>query len=1078
MATVSQQIQQVYLGLLGRAADQTGLDYWTNEIDSGALTLEQLRANIVNEQPEYAEGLGTMTRAQVVASLYENLFDRAPDSEGLDYWVNGGGATVNVDQLVLALVNGAAASDTLALDNKVEVAQYYTAQAGDDFSVDAAAGAVADVDGSLQSVQEAKAAIDSGSVSSGQTSTLTAGVDTLTGTANDDTFTAGLSADANGAANVETLSAFDSIEGGAGTDTLKAFAVGAFSVPSSATISNVENIVLQGDNAITADIQNNVSGAKSLSVKAGGAVDIDTKANVASVSVLDATTVNIDDNGSATTTADTLASVSIKSHTTAATVNSDALTSLSLADAAVGATATVTGAHKLDLSLSKMTGGTVTDNTASTVNVATTGATSTGVTLAAGEATAVTVNADEKLTVADLQAAKMQSLTVTGDSLVTVNAATGAAALKAIDASDSTGGLDIDAITLTTQSFTGGAGKDSVTLGLSTKAVDMGAGDDTVALTGASLGNGGSVDAGEGTDTLSMSATNAATASANTTFAGTISGFEKLALGTVANGASDTVNLANLDNIDYVVSAGSVGGSAGTPGTQESAVVTVNGAATGADQVTFDGTTITLADGDNDATIAKKLAAGTYANYTITQTAAQLGSGAVTVTNKATGNATDLLAANFAFTDAATDGAPQLAIGNYTEGNATVGSEATEQFELTVTGAAEGADTITALGQTITLVDGDDATAIATKIAAGTYADWTANSTNGVVTFTSKTADSDVTNAAIGDFTVNDVSANTTPGVTVGTINQGQAVGAGTGLNLTNLASGGTLELTATGYTTVGIKDAANGTSDELNVVINNSGVAPLNAGTVVAADVETINISTQDSGLQANTAATIDSAALVATSATSIVVSGNNGLNLTNMANTKVTSFDASGVVANGTDDTAANLAVTFDSANDTATASVSITGGEGNDTLTGGAAKDTIVGGAGDDILNGEGGVDTLTGGAGKDTFVFTSVSDSGVSYDTITDLGAEDTIRFSSNISNNDGVSTVAGTQLGAALSGIDEANAVFQDYLDTAANKGAGIVSWFQTGGDTYIVQDNSADTTFQNGADNVQPRNCP
>lgn len=256
MATVSQQIQQVYLGLLGRAADQSGLDYWTNEIDSGSLTLEQLRANIVNEQPEYAEGLGTMTRAQVVASLYENLFDRAPDSEGLDYWVNGGGSTVNADQLVLALVNGAAASDTLALDNKVEVAQYYTAQAGDGFSVDAAAAAVADVDGSLQSVQEAKSAIDSGNVSSGDTFTLTQGLDTLTGTANDDTFNAYAFNGVSGA-DVTTLNSVDTINGGTGRDTLniEVKADGGtedFNGTVQGTIKNVEVININNAQANTA----------------------------------------------------------------------------------------------------------------------------------------------------------------------------------------------------------------------------------------------------------------------------------------------------------------------------------------------------------------------------------------------------------------------------------------------------------------------------------------------------------------------------------------------------------------------------------------------------------------------------------------------------------------------------------------------------------------------------------------------------------------------------------------------------------------------------------------------------------
>lgn len=161
MATVSQQIQQIYVGLLGRAADQAGLDYWTAEIEGGVLTIEELRANIVNEQPEYEAGLGSMTRAEAVAALYEALFNRAPEAEGLEYWVNGEGSTVNFDQLILALINGASEADAAALANKVAAAEYYTSAVGDAYTAESAAAAVADVDATEASLDASKAAVDS-----------------------------------------------------------------------------------------------------------------------------------------------------------------------------------------------------------------------------------------------------------------------------------------------------------------------------------------------------------------------------------------------------------------------------------------------------------------------------------------------------------------------------------------------------------------------------------------------------------------------------------------------------------------------------------------------------------------------------------------------------------------------------------------------------------------------------------------------------------------------------------------------------------------------------------------------------
>ncbi|MBL4783437.1 MAG: DUF4214 domain-containing protein [Porticoccaceae bacterium] len=123
---ITSQVQEIYIGLLGRAADYSGLQYWHNQITSGALTIEQLRANIVSSQPEYSQGLGSMSRTDALGVLYQNLFSRDPDGEGLEYWVRGGGSTVSFDQLVLALVNGASTVDRSLLDTKIEAAETFT----------------------------------------------------------------------------------------------------------------------------------------------------------------------------------------------------------------------------------------------------------------------------------------------------------------------------------------------------------------------------------------------------------------------------------------------------------------------------------------------------------------------------------------------------------------------------------------------------------------------------------------------------------------------------------------------------------------------------------------------------------------------------------------------------------------------------------------------------------------------------------------------------------------------------------------------------------------------------------------
>jgi len=216
------------------------------------------------------------------------------------------------------------------------------------------------------------------------------------------------------------------------------------------------------------------------------------------------------------------------------------------------------------------------------------------------------------------------------------------------------------------------------------------------------------------------------------------------------------------------------------------------------------------------------------------------------------------------------------------------------------------------------------------------------------------------------------------------TVNLSAAVGGGT---LNNLSSGGTVKLTTNdggGNVTIGVKGALLSNTDVLNLALSKS-TALTNSGTVTVANVETININTADS-VAAGSDAAIHQLILAATTATSLVVTGNNGLNLSNTGNVAITNFDASGVVGNSTTastfvaattDSAANLAVTFASANSSTTAAVTIKGGAGNDSLSGLATIDTISGGGGNDIIAGGTGADVLDGGTGIDTVSYADVT-----------------------------------------------------------------------------------------------------
>ncbi|EPJ7993819.1 DUF4214 domain-containing protein [Pseudomonas aeruginosa] len=166
MATTSAQVQQLYVAYLGRAADKAGLDYWLGELNAtpATITLEQVRANFVNEQPEYANAYAGLNRVDTVTKIYNNLFGRAPDAAGLTYWTTGGGATVAADQLLVAFINGASSADAQVVTNKVLVSEVYTSTVGSNYVQADAATILNGITGDTATVAAAFAKLQDGSL--------------------------------------------------------------------------------------------------------------------------------------------------------------------------------------------------------------------------------------------------------------------------------------------------------------------------------------------------------------------------------------------------------------------------------------------------------------------------------------------------------------------------------------------------------------------------------------------------------------------------------------------------------------------------------------------------------------------------------------------------------------------------------------------------------------------------------------------------------------------------------------------------------------------------------------------------
>lgn len=128
MPTSSTDIQKLYLAYFGRCADPDGLTYWLNQAALGLLDMVGTAQSFA-QSPEYLNTYQALNTSALIDRLYQNLFDRSPDSAGAWYWQqqldNG---NLSVADLALALVNGALDNDALLMQNRLTLANQLTQQ--------------------------------------------------------------------------------------------------------------------------------------------------------------------------------------------------------------------------------------------------------------------------------------------------------------------------------------------------------------------------------------------------------------------------------------------------------------------------------------------------------------------------------------------------------------------------------------------------------------------------------------------------------------------------------------------------------------------------------------------------------------------------------------------------------------------------------------------------------------------------------------------------------------------------------------------------------------------------------------
>jgi len=997
------QVSQLYVSLFGRAPDTEGLGFWVTAL-AGGMTMAEVAQSMYDTTPARAYYPAFATNQEIISTFYKNVLGRAADAEGLAFWTAKLDAATSKGAVFAELINNvvtytgtdAAGLKSAALfANKVTVAQYFGETVG---TVSAATTALTGVTEDAATVTTAKAAIDAAAtpVVPAQTFTLTTDLNNFAGGAGNDTFNA---PNTTATAANATLTTGDTLNGGAGTDTLNITGSVAGSTVTLSNVSNIENINLTDTTGVT--------------VALTGSTGV----------------TNVSSNGS--TTAPTFTGIA------------STAVGLNVSNSAVGATFTFTTAavagiaDTATLTLNGQTAGTNVVAGVETLNI-----------VSAGSANAVTA----------ITAANTTKINTSGSQ--TLNLATLPATTLSVDSSASTAAVTyIVPNNATAATLVGGAGNDSVTMTGGTAVNDnisLGDGNDTITFT-ANLANTDSVDGGAGTDKLVGTSAELRGLTIATPSAPILKNFETLALSDALG--ANTLTTANVQSGISAVELQVAPGGAGTVVFQAGDRTLTQTAAQGhaltvndTGSATTDTLTLNIAPAVGAVNVlANALTIGGFETVTIntstagtltktSQTLTTIGAtpdtggaqtirfvgdntvttGVITITGATSGtvDASGLTGTRTFTNVGATVGVTNIigtANADTIVGSATATTIDGGAGNDNITGGAAadnvtagaGNDTVTGGGGNDTLSGGDGNDSI-TQGAAGTTTVIDGGAGNDTLTLTGMLASGQKIDGGDGTDTlvIGTADAATLAGLTfaanttfinnlknvervnfadalttnpdmsrLGSINYVQiAANNGGGDSITGFADNATVEtlIAQTGTTTFALATAT-GTNDTINLIYTGATGVGAAAYGATTTGIENVKITHNDADTTA-TGATADAAATITLAdlqAKTITLDGN-GLSttLTLTGNTAITSISSASY--------AGALTVTSVS-----TVASTITGGSGADVITGGTKADSISGGSGSDTLAGGLGADTLDGGSGTnvlDASGMVAVTDAG--------------------------------------------------------------------------------------------------
>jgi len=1032
---LSQQelIAKLYIGYFGRAGEPAGLATAYNNILRNNQTMADFAMSLSTQTEamnRYAS-LNTPTAgldpASFVNRVYQTLFNRDAEPEGLAYWVGRLRGGEVPGQFILDVILGAQGGDVTMLNLKKDAAAAYAdavLRYNDPWTLGTDgpdATQVVSMVTSPATLTDAIALADrlvAARVATGITYTLKTSVDLLTGTAKNDTFEGVVTG---------AFGSLDSLDGAGGTDTLTVSDPVSLSANQLIVVKNIEvaNLTSGGAAAIDASAWTglqtlNVSGfGAAMTVTAPGTANVATQlANAGTFS----TSVQGGVNVSVTNTGGKSGSISVGTTTaptgTVTVSNTGGATSGSLG------TISVQGGTVVNISQTQ-TNPVNTTVTNGSVNVAGTKAT-TSVTIA--NAPAATASATKA-------GVNLQSVNITD---VNASSSTLAGTIATISVANATS-VSISDTALTTLSLTGVTGNVIIDNSNLTTPTNK-----TLALT-INGQTGGTLDDADIYTTLNVTTTGTNATLANITLGAlkdlTIGGTKRLTLKaatgmsalktvTVTGSAGLTADLSNAP-ISSVDTSGTTGSSTIMFDATKATYTGGAGVDTAAVTSTKSSKAISLGNGDDSLDIG---------SVSSMPTAAIDG-----------GAGTDTLLMSAARAAYASSASPDFA-GIVTGFEALTLTGSTNQtIDLAVLGVSAKVSTSGGNGLTLTNLIAGGTLALTGIGTAYTIGNWAfasgANDTinvqlidgsgSGVSFASTGLTMSGVENIAIS---VTDTQASPT-----GTFSDSVTLLGNSSKSITASGNAGlTLTATSTGLTSVDASGIAlggfNWTSDAL---------AAASAVKGSAAGANTVDLS------KASGAVTYTGG------------SGNDTVTIANGKNNVVTL----GGGTNSFTGSSGNQTITGGAGNDTVivtTGNNTVNLGAGTNAFTATSGNNTYIGGAGDDTVTIGGGVNAITLGGGTNVLSLTAAPANTGAYSTVLDPIAGDSISFLD-----------LGTETFTTAAVTQVPGSTLQQFLDAVITAGGnasvnGRFGWFQFGGDTYLAESrhdaSGFATNFVNGTD--------